>query len=525
MVKADVRRDYYAELGLSSNAEADEIRKQYRKLGKALNDTNARSRVWKKGCTDRPGNVALKFHPDRNPGRESELTPKFQAIQEAHEVLNDPQRRLKYDTDRLRAGYGRTSAPRKSTASPQPRKPPFPTSARKPQFTGTPQPRAWTGATPSSPYGTAAPSPGASNYARYTKAGAAQWDAGHDEAKTRADAFRAFQEMKNPRPTSTGWSNFDPRTGQTNHAQNASRPQGTRPQSAYEAYHTRSTGPSTKKKNGFTPWTLNGDEPMAKNTSAYVNSASRNERFSTNFETTTAPTAKKQSDSEEAPRMPNLERTSSRYASVGGEKTYISSRLGKSAETCDRSSDEADSRSRTNPPSPKSPRSQRNTRHRSASPQPKPTRKPPVSSSSTSSSDTDEVLPNIKSRPKAIPRSRKAKNPHSMNSPTYIERAYGWGGVGYTPVFPRSPPVDKPKRRESVPPEWDWSANFAFADAWDGNAAQRGFYKVNSDFPYTGTMHDTARHQTGQWSDGGTNSKSKNPNRYVTLNLQDQCRS
>ena len=33
MVKADVRRDYYADLGLAPNAESEDIKKQFRKLG------------------------------------------------------------------------------------------------------------------------------------------------------------------------------------------------------------------------------------------------------------------------------------------------------------------------------------------------------------------------------------------------------------------------------------------------------------------------------------------------------------
>jgi hypothetical protein len=33
MVKADVRRDYYADLGLQTNAEAEDIKKQFRRLG------------------------------------------------------------------------------------------------------------------------------------------------------------------------------------------------------------------------------------------------------------------------------------------------------------------------------------------------------------------------------------------------------------------------------------------------------------------------------------------------------------
>lgn len=445
--------------------------------------------------------VALKFHPDRNPGREIELTPKFQAIQEAHEVLTDPYRRLKYDTDRLRAGYGRTSAPRKATAASQPRKPPFPTASAKTPFPRpSPGPHNWSGPAPSNPYGQAPPSAGAQKYTSYTKAGAASWDKRYDEAKTRADAFAGFQEMKNGRPSSAGWSGFDPRTGRPGPANpGASRPRETKPPSAYETYHTRSTGPSTKKKNGFAPGTPGGDEPMAKNTSAYVNSASRNERFSSYFETTAAPTAKKQP--EEFSSMPNLQRTSSRYASVGGEKTYIPSRLGKSTETRNQSSDETDSRSRTNPPSPKSPRSQRNTKHRSASPQPRPTRNQPVSPSSTSSSDTeDEVLPNIRSRPKAVPRSRKARNPQSTNSPSYIEVNYGWrpGPTSWSPK--------QPKARKYTPEEWDWSANFEGADAWNGNAAQPRFNGA-ADSHFTGQAYGTAHHQAGQYSDGGLNPK------------------
>ena len=52
---------------------------------------------------------ALTYHPDRNPGRESEVTAQFQRIQSAHEVLIDATERAKYDAGR-RAGrtYGST---------------------------------------------------------------------------------------------------------------------------------------------------------------------------------------------------------------------------------------------------------------------------------------------------------------------------------------------------------------------------------------------------------------------------------
>ncbi|KAI2637056.1 hypothetical protein GGS26DRAFT_468277 [Hypomontagnella submonticulosa] len=75
MAKWDKTRDYYADLEISSNASTEEIRKQFRKL-------------------------ALKYHPDRNPGRESEVNPKFQTIQSAHEILVDDALRRQYDDAR-----------------------------------------------------------------------------------------------------------------------------------------------------------------------------------------------------------------------------------------------------------------------------------------------------------------------------------------------------------------------------------------------------------------------------------------
>ena len=63
--------DYYKILGLDKNATADDIRKAYRKL-------------------------ARKHHPDLNPN-DKEAHKKFQQINEANEVLSDPEKRKKYD--------------------------------------------------------------------------------------------------------------------------------------------------------------------------------------------------------------------------------------------------------------------------------------------------------------------------------------------------------------------------------------------------------------------------------------------
>jgi len=63
--------DYYKILGIDKNASADDIKKAYRKL-------------------------ARKLHPDLNPN-DKEAHKKFQEINEANEVLSDPEKRKKYD--------------------------------------------------------------------------------------------------------------------------------------------------------------------------------------------------------------------------------------------------------------------------------------------------------------------------------------------------------------------------------------------------------------------------------------------
>lgn len=65
------KRDYYEVLGVSRSAGLEEVKKAYRKL-------------------------ALKHHPDRNPGDKS-AEEKFKEASEAYQVLSDPERRSQYD--------------------------------------------------------------------------------------------------------------------------------------------------------------------------------------------------------------------------------------------------------------------------------------------------------------------------------------------------------------------------------------------------------------------------------------------
>ena len=64
-------KDYYETLGVKRNATEQEIRQAYRRL-------------------------ARKYHPDVNPGDKS-AEARFKEINEAHEVLSDPDKRAKYD--------------------------------------------------------------------------------------------------------------------------------------------------------------------------------------------------------------------------------------------------------------------------------------------------------------------------------------------------------------------------------------------------------------------------------------------
>src|ERR1700739_3109143 len=63
--------DYYQTLGVPKNASEKDIKNAYRKL-------------------------ARKHHPDLNPN-DKEANKKFQQINEANEVLSDPEKRKKYD--------------------------------------------------------------------------------------------------------------------------------------------------------------------------------------------------------------------------------------------------------------------------------------------------------------------------------------------------------------------------------------------------------------------------------------------
>ncbi|CAD6443603.1 f1e5e6b3-464c-49ab-842c-43bcbc08af3d [Sclerotinia trifoliorum] len=244
MVKADFDRDYYADLEIEQGASINEIKKQFRKL-------------------------ALVYHPDRNLGKETDITAKFQAIQSAHEVLTDPLERQRYDDARSRFRYTSASAFRSTKGNPYssygsewappPKPPPY-----RPNRNPPPQ------------------SAGAARYSTFQTPKQSASAAAQEGPEARKSTFNAWESMKGNQRASASYRTGSGPTWTTPKA--APRNQYDREESSSfkntapprhkssfddfrsESYHARTPSnpaPPIPKRNGFMPSNPGADEPSA----------------------------------------------------------------------------------------------------------------------------------------------------------------------------------------------------------------------------------------------------------------------
>lgn len=359
--------------------------------------------------TNTRGFVALKYHPDRNPGHETEYIPKFQAIQSAHEILTDSTQRAKYDADRLRTGtfypYSSPTRPNVPPRSPATNFPPPPPPPRPPPPTTTKT---------SHP----ASSSGTNRYSQYAKFETAnsRTNANVDDNQTKANAFKAWEQMRHgtgPVPTSRVPPRATKPTFPTRPTPNGATDDSTPPRrTAYEQFQefqntprmSRANTTRVPKKTAFAAGTFAGDETPAQKKAPYsgVPRSERPPRANPSF--AVPPPAGHRKPDPLQPFKPhtgpdgqftNSERISTPYATAGGERTYFSShglqrptsneRRG-SAERYDMDPSSRDT-SHSRPPSTPADR-----QHHSASPKMRtPKQRVPISSSSSSTSSSDEA--------------------------------------------------------------------------------------------------------------------------------------
>lgn len=297
MVKADPTRNYYADLKVSANASENEIRKAFRGL-------------------------ALQYHPDRNPGRESEFVVKFQEIQAAHEILCDQAQRAKYDAERRK--YRNLNIPANTPNTPRARPPPPPRNA----YTTTTPSGSYYRAPPPKPSPQQPRPPPPQQYASYASGAdrftsknfrqpptAQRPDTRAKDAEARANVFTAWQKMKQPRAEEPRAYNPGAQANQS--AQNAGNTQHN-PNGTPFGRSQSTRVPSSRK--GFDPGTPGGDEGQAR--SAYRNYA---RPAPTPPMSTTPP--------KDAPEVPYAEGTRTRtpyHSSASGERTSMFEGLGRS---------------------------------------------------------------------------------------------------------------------------------------------------------------------------------------------------
>lgn len=206
--------------------------------------------------------VALKYHPDRNPGREAEVNPKFQVIQSAHEILTDETQKRQYDE-------ARRAHPARYPGASGVRGNPWQDAAKAYPPPPKRQPNTQT-----------RPTSGAQRYETFTSSMPrhARSQAPKDDPQFRRNNAEAWDHLRpnstrkntQPRPSTPGRA--PPGRAPTSAARD-SRP-GPAPFAPQTAYQKKKAEAAfgTSKKTGFTPMTPGvADEPPVTNKNYFTN--------------------------------------------------------------------------------------------------------------------------------------------------------------------------------------------------------------------------------------------------------------
>ncbi|KAK3353660.1 hypothetical protein B0T25DRAFT_456692 [Lasiosphaeria hispida] len=272
MVKPDYTRDYYADLELPSTADPTDVKRQFKKL-------------------------ALKWHPDRNPGKEDSAKDKFLVIQAAHEILTDPATKAKYDAYRKRSNpYPTASGVRGN---------PYQNVSQETANKYGAPPTRWPN-TPARP----TPPTGASRYSNWGVP---------PQPKTKqadpADNIRAWDRM---RPSASRGSTGAAPTASSSYRQQAKATEPPPPPPRTAAQARRAEASFGTRRTGFAPTSPMGDEPQVKN--QHYNNTTRS--HSNLFEEAANNSRSNRAEPVSVDPEINMEsRQSTPYASGNGEKT------------------------------------------------------------------------------------------------------------------------------------------------------------------------------------------------------------
>ncbi|KIV94778.1 hypothetical protein PV10_02510 [Exophiala mesophila] len=428
MVKADIKRDYYADLDLPPNADLEDVKKQFRILAK-------------------------RYHPDRNPGHEVEAVPKFQAVQAAHEILIDPVEKKKYDEGRARLnakqaqtsqtytapfspdpyGFARPPAPKPPGSTPQNFPPPPKPRDKRPQFS-MPNPK---------PTSTSA-----DKYAAWARTVPDPRDRPRYDAATSAEAARGFSNMRQTQ------SNPQAPTRSTRQHPTAPRPPSAAdnfhvPSGTSGAFPGLSRTQSARKPTGYNTAPYGSDEPQAPRSAYSYVRGDRSQAPPPNIhvpepQSTRAPPVTRprpavsplrhtrSSDYDMRSNQPGSSRPSARYATTGGEKTNVhGDGVRRSSSVRNSPVDPEWEEDRGPFGRPTASRHEHVPRHRSASPKVTSNGRNTTYASS-SSSESDDEWGTIHNRPKATPKSRSKPG----TTPTF--QAFADNDPALTGQFPNT---------------------------------------------------------------------------------------